>query len=44
VNKAENSREAENIAEKLSAVSEKFLSLKLLKLGISYLMIPLRKV
>jgi flagellar biosynthesis protein FlhG len=33
VNKAENSREAENISEKLSAVSEKFLSLKLLKLG-----------
>ena len=33
VNKAENKREAENIADKLIAVSEKFLSLKLLKLG-----------
>ncbi|MCX7772499.1 MAG: MinD/ParA family protein [Clostridia bacterium] len=33
VNKAENVREAEEIATKLSVVSEKFLSLKLLKVG-----------
>jgi flagellar biosynthesis protein FlhG len=33
VNKAESTAEAEEIAEKLSVVSEKFLSLKLLKLG-----------
>ncbi|NLU51823.1 MAG: MinD/ParA family protein [Clostridiaceae bacterium] len=33
VNKAENMTEAENIANKLCVVSEKFLSLKLLKLG-----------
>ncbi len=33
VNKAENVKEAEEIASKLSVVSEKFLSFKLLKLG-----------
>lgn len=33
VNKAESNKEAENVANKLCVVSEKFLSLKLLKLG-----------